>query len=108
MEVVSRIESVVVHARGARIRRVATVTGPIPAQLRLVGLPLAVMDDTVRSEGDGPAPVHAVRVAEDVAAEAEREEPAELRAARRRVSLAATEADRIGRAIDQLAEAPVI
>ena len=108
MEVVSRIESVVVHARGARVRRVATVTGPIPAKVRLVGLPLAVMDDTVRSEVDGPAAVHAVRVAEDVVAEAEREEPAELRAARRRVTLAETDADRIGRAIDQLAEAPLV
>ncbi|MEO8551677.1 MAG: DUF4140 domain-containing protein, partial [Kofleriaceae bacterium] len=108
MEVVSRIESVVVHARGARVRRVATLTGPIPGRVRLVGLPLAVIDDTVRSEIDGPATVHAVRVAEDVSADAEREEPVELRAARRRVTLAEAEAERIGRAIDQLAEAPVV
>lgn len=105
---VSRIESVVVHARGARVRRVATISGAIPVKLRLVGLPLAVIDDTVRSEVDGPATVHAVRVGEDVVADAEREESAELRAARRRVTLAETEADRIGRAIDQLAAAPVV
>jgi hypothetical protein len=107
MEVASRIESVVVFARGARVRRVATLAAPA-TNVRLVGLPLALVDDSVRTEIEGPAVVHAVRVAEAVAGEADAEESAELRAARRRSTLAEAEADRIGRAIDRLAEAPLV
>ncbi len=108
MEVESTIESVVVYARGARVRRTATVSAPVPATVRLVGLPLAVIDDTLRSELEGPGVVRAVRVGEDVVADVDAEESAELRTARRRVTLAEAAADRLGRALDRLAEAAVV
>ncbi|MEO8842342.1 MAG: DUF4139 domain-containing protein [Kofleriaceae bacterium] len=107
VEVDSRIESVVVFARGARVRRIATVSAPTSV-VRLTGLPLAVIDDTIVTEVDGPAVVQAVRVAEDVMAAVEAEETAELRAARRRVALAESEAERIGQAIDRTSAAPLV
>lgn len=107
MEVESRIESVVVFARGARVRRIATLGKP-SSVVRLIGLPLSVIDDTVVTEVEGPAIVQAVRVAEDVMAAVEAEETAELRAARRRVALAESEAERIGQAIDRTSAAPLV
>lgn len=107
MDVVSRPESVVVFARGALIRRVAQLAMPEP-RVRLTGLPLSVIDDTVRVELTGPATALALRTGEDVVAEPDAEESDELRAARRRVTLAETEATRIGLAIDRLAAAPLI
>ena len=105
----SRIEQVTVYARGARIRRVARVPAPLPSQLRLDGLPLALIDDSVRVEVDGPAVATAVRTRIDVPdGEARAEEPAELRAARRRVALADAELERLAAALAQLGDAPLI
>jgi hypothetical protein len=109
MEVESRIAAVVVFARGARIRRTATLHAPTGAsRVRLVGLPLSLIDDTVRAEVEGAAVVHAVRVADEAVAETESEESSDVRAARRRMTIAAAEAERIGRAIDRVAGAPVV
>ena len=93
----ARIEQVTVYAAGARVRRVTTIPAPLPARVRIVGLPLGVIDDTVRIEVGGPAVATAVRVGVDApaASEAAAEETSELRAARRRVAIAATELERI-------------
>jgi hypothetical protein len=107
VEVESRIESVVVFARGARVRRIANLAKP-SSMVRLIGLPLSVIDDTIVTEVEGPAVVQAVRVAEDVMAAVVAEETAELRAARRRVALAESEAERIGQAIDRTSAAPLV
>jgi len=107
VEVESRIESVVVFARGARVRRIATLAKP-SSVVRLIGLPLSVIDDTVVTEVEGPAIVQAVRVGEDVMAVVEAEETLELRTARRRVALAESEAERIGQAIDRTSAAPLV
>lgn len=107
VEAASRIESVVVFARGARVRRVANLAVPTSV-IRLIGLPLSVIDDTIVTEVEGPAVVQAVRVAEDVMAAVEAEETAELRAARRRVALAESEAERIGQAIARTSVAPLV
>ena len=99
VSVESRIEQVTVYASGARVRRVATVT---PAStVRLVGLPIAVLDDTVRVEITGPAVATAVRttVAAPTAEAAASEESAELRAARRHVALAEAEVERLDAAL---------
>jgi hypothetical protein len=64
----SKIEQVTVYASGARVRRVAVVRAPLPSSIRLVGLPLAVIEDTVRTEVDGGGVVTAVRVGVDVPA----------------------------------------
>ena len=108
MVVDSRIESVVVYARGARVRRVARVPAPLPSRIRFAGLPVGVTADTVRTEVEGSAVVHAVRVGQDVVGEIEREESPQLRAARRHVALAEAESERLGHALDQLAAAPLV
>src|SRR3569833_135131 len=108
MEVESRSESGVVYARGARVRRVASVPAPLPARIRFAGLPSGVTADTVRTEVEGPAVVHAVRVGRDVVAEVDHEESPQLRAARRHVALAEAESERLGHALDLLAAAPLV
>ncbi len=111
MEAASQIESVVVFARGARIRRIASLHVALSSdavRVRFTGLPLSVIDDTVRSEVAGPAVVNALHVAEEIVTEVETEESAELRAARKRTALAESEADRLGRALDRLAGAPLV
>ncbi|HWU90811.1 MAG TPA: DUF4140 domain-containing protein, partial [Kofleriaceae bacterium] len=93
----ARLERVTVYASGARVRRVAELAAPIPARVRIVGLPVAVVDDTVRVELDGPAIATNVRVGVDApeVADAAAEDPLELRVARRRAALAAAEVERL-------------
>lgn len=109
VSVESRLEQVTVYAHGARVRRVATLRAPLPPVVRFVDLPLAVIDHTVRSEVEGGATVMSLRVDVDVATgEPRSEEPAALRAARRRVALADAEAERLRLAIDRLVAARVV
>ncbi len=109
VSVEARLERVTVYASGARVRRVAELAAPVPARVRVVGLPITVIDDTVRVELDGPAIATSVRAGveapEEAAAAAE--ETPELRAARRRVLLAEAEVERLRAALDQLARAPI-
>jgi hypothetical protein len=108
VSVESRIEQVTVYANGARVRRVASLRAPLPSVVRFVGLPLAVIDDTVRSEAEG-AVVTAIRVSVDTpTGEPRAEESDELRAARQRVALADSEVERLRAALDKLAAAPII
>src|SRR5258707_15550702 len=96
MQVESRITEVTLYARGARVRRAASValTG---SRIRITGLSVAALDDTVRVEAEGGAVVTAVHVGLDAPApEAAAEEvAAELRDARRRAALAAPEGERL-------------
>src|SRR3954465_13807000 len=111
LAVESRIEQVTVYAQGARVRRVATGAGPLPSHVRFVGLPVAVIDDTVRIEVSDAAncAVTSVRVGVDVPdGEARTEESPELRTARRRVAIADTDVERLRIAIDQLTSASII
>ncbi|HEU4978790.1 MAG TPA: mucoidy inhibitor MuiA family protein, partial [Solirubrobacteraceae bacterium] len=102
----SRIEQVTIYARGAVVRRVATAAAP--ATVRITGLPLAVIDDTVRVEVEGGPVAATVRTGTDAPGEAEAEESAELRAARRREAIATAEVVRLETALERLAQAPVI
>ena len=106
----ARIEQVTVYAAGARVRRVTTIPAPLPARVRIVGLPLGVIDDTVRIEVGGPAVATAVRAGVDApaASEAAAEETPELRAARRRVAIAGTEIERLDAAAGVLSATNVI
>ncbi|HTR53159.1 MAG TPA: mucoidy inhibitor MuiA family protein, partial [Kofleriaceae bacterium] len=106
----SRIEQITVYARGARVRRVASVRAPASGVVRLVGLPLALVDDSVRVEVEGAAVVTAVRAGVDVAegSAAAPEESPELRAAHRRAALAATEVARLTEALELLAAVPLV
>ena len=107
------LAQVTVYASGARVRRVTTVNGGtagIMSRVRIVNLPVAVIDDTVRVEVDGPAIAASVRVSVDAprAGEAAAEESPVLRAARQRVERARTEVERVDGAIARLAEASIV
>lgn len=110
VSVEARVEQVTVYASGARVRRVTTIPAPLPARVRITGLPLAVIDDTVRIEVGGPAIATAVRVGVDAPAtdQAAVEEPPELAAARRRVAHADAAIERLDAALETLAAASVI
>src|SRR5690349_21142021 len=61
----ARLEHVTVYGTGARVRRVAMIAAPLPTRVRIIGLPLAVIDDTVRVEIGGPAVATSLRVGVD-------------------------------------------
>ena len=109
-EVHAHLEHVTVYATGARVRRVTTIPAPLPSRVRIVGLPLAVIDDTVRAFVGGPALAIAVRVGVDspTTANAAAEESDEVRGAKRRAALADTEVERLTRALEVVAAAQVI
>src|SRR5262249_12413391 len=108
MEVESRITQVTLYARGARIRRTAALEGAAPSSVRIVGLPVAGIDDTVRGEAEGGV-VMAVHVGLDAPASeaAAGEDTPAVRAARRRVALAEVEVERVDGALAALAAAPI-
>lgn len=109
VSVESRIEQVTVYARGARVRRVATLRAPLPGIVRLSGLPLSVIDDTVRSEAVGGATVTSLRVGVDVPGGEPRDEESEqLRGARQRVALAESDVERLRAALGKLADARLV
>ena len=104
------MEHVTVYASGARVRRVTTIPAPLPGRVRIVGLPLAVIDDTVRVEVGGPAIAASVRVGVDAPAadQAAAEEAPEVAVARRRVAHADAAVQRINAALETLDAASVI
>lgn len=110
VSVEASVERVTVYARGARVRRVTAIPAPLPTCVRIVGLPLGVIDDTVHVEVGGPAIATAVRVDVDAPAhdEADREEPAELAASRRRVAHADAEIERLEATLEMLHGASVV
>ncbi len=95
----SRVEQVTVYASGARVRRIATIVAP--GIVRMIGLPLAVIDDSISASLDGTAVVTAMRVVVDAPATtaAAEETSSELRTARGRLAVANAEVDRIDRAL---------
>jgi hypothetical protein len=100
----SRIEQVTVYARGARVRRAATLRGAVPGVVRFAGLPITVIDDTVRIEAVGNAVAAMARTGVEAppAEVAAAEESESLRAARRRVALAEAEVARLTSALGRL------
>jgi hypothetical protein len=102
----TRIDQVTVYSRGAAVRRTATTASS--GTVRIAGLPLSLIDDTVRVEVDGGPVATAVRTGTDAGDEASAEETPELRAARRREAIATAEVVRLETALDKLAHAPVI
>ncbi|MBL9016995.1 MAG: DUF4140 domain-containing protein, partial [Myxococcales bacterium] len=97
VSVEARLERVTVYASGARVRRVTTIPAPLPGRVRITGLPLGVIDDTVRVEVGGPAIATGVRVGVDApsAETAAAEESAEVKEARRRHAHAMAAAERL-------------
>ncbi len=105
----AKLEQVTVYARGARVRRVTTITGGLPHRRRITGLPLSVIDGTVRVELTGPGLAMNVRVGlEAPDAPAATEQDPALRAARRELALADAEVARITVAIERSNAAQVV
>ncbi|MBL0212509.1 MAG: DUF4139 domain-containing protein [Myxococcales bacterium] len=104
------IERVTVYASGARVRRVTTIPAPLPARVRIVGLPVSVIDDTVRVEVGGPAVATGVRVGVDAptAEQAAAEEPPEVITARRQQAHADAAVERVNAALEAIGAASVI
>ncbi|MBA3461652.1 MAG: DUF4139 domain-containing protein [Deltaproteobacteria bacterium] len=110
VSVEARLEHVTVYMTGARVRRVTTIPAPLPSRVRITGLPLSVIDDTVRVEVGGPALATGVRVGLDApgADQAAAEEAPELAAARRRAAHADAEVERLRAGLETLEGASVI
>jgi len=104
----SRIAEITLYARGARVRRTATIPRDAP-HARIAGLPAAMIDDTLRISAEDGAVITAVHVGldappPDTAAD---EESGALRDARRRAALATAEVERLDGALAALAAAPI-
>jgi hypothetical protein len=106
----ARITHVTVYASGARIVRSVTIPAPLPSRVRIAGLPVGVIDDTVRVEVGGPAIATSVRVGVDAPASeaAAPEATEEIRAATRRSQLADAEVERLTQALDALTSASIV
>jgi len=110
MEAESRITGVTLYAGGARVRRATTIAiAASEARVRVIGLPITMLDDTLRIEADGDAIVASAHVGLDAPAPdvAAGEDGPELRAGRQRVALADAEIERIDAALAILAAAPI-
>lgn len=108
--IAARLERVTLYAAGARVRRVTEVSSSAP-RVRIVGLPVSVIDDSLRVEIDGPAIAVGARVGlavDERAPGAEQEQPAELRAAELAIARAAGELARIDGALADLARTSAI
>jgi len=110
VSVEARLERVTVYASGARVRRVTTVPAPLPGHVRITGLPVAVIDDTVRVEVGGPAIATGMRVGVDApsAETAAAEDGPEVIAARRRVAHAGAEVERLTAALETVGAASAV
>lgn len=105
----ARLEHVTLYASGARVRRVTKLEGPVPSRVRIAGLPLSVIDDTVRIEVEGPAIATNVRTGVDVpVTTTATEDPPEVAAGKRAVALADAEVERLRGALARTSEAPIV
>ena len=110
MEVESRIAEVTLYARGARVRRAATIVDvPAGARVRIAGLPTSVIDDSVRVEAEGGPVVTAVHVGDDATTGegAASEDSSEVRTGRLAVAMAVVEIERLDAALAILGAAPI-
>ncbi|MBA2542026.1 MAG: DUF4139 domain-containing protein, partial [Deltaproteobacteria bacterium] len=104
----TRLEAVTVYARGARVRRITSLD-VCPPQLRIVGLPLGVIDDTVQISVEGPALATNVRTGIDAPREvAAAEESAELREAKRLAAITQADLQRLEHAVDRLTSSSIL
>src|SRR5262245_50811164 len=104
VETTSEIEHVTVYARGARVRRV-TPPGVVKGEIRITGLPLGIVDDTVRAEVVGEGIVTSIRVELDAASPAQRADDAldqAVRAAKTKVTTIDAEVARLVAALEGL------
>lgn len=96
--------------RGAKVTRLARVPAPAPSELVVTGLPLGLLDDTVRVSARGASILSAAVVLESPGASDELPAaPAhEVEEARAACELAAAELDRVERELAAAQQAPLL
>lgn len=104
------MDRVTVFERGARVTRKAVLTGPPPDEVLLFGLPLCLIDETVRVSARGATPTLATVVLEAPGPTgALLESPSvELRQARAAAALADAELDRLRREVEAIEQTPLV
>lgn len=110
MRIEARVDRVTVFERGAKVTRLARVPAPAPSELVIVGLPLGLLDDTVRVSARG-AKVLTAAVTLDApgATDALPSAPtAEAEAARLACEQAEAEVERIERELASAERAPLL
>lgn len=113
MRIDARVDRVTVFERGARVTRRATLSGAgaaVPPRVIAAGLPLGLLDDSVRVTARGAVAKMATVILEASGADAGLPEaiPAELRDARRAAALADGELERLRREIEVIESAPLV
>ncbi len=104
----TRLDAVTIYARGARIRRSVSLAA-VGRHVRITGLPLAVIDDTVRVSVEGSAIATNLRVALDTPLLADApEEPAAVREAKRHVAVGSAELARLEAGLERLQTSSVL
>ena len=104
----TRLDAVTIYARGARIRRSVSIAAA-GSHLRITGLPLAVIEDTMRVSVEGAAIATNVRVAIDTPPHASApEESAAVREAKRLVAIASAELARLEAGLERLRASSVL
>jgi hypothetical protein len=104
----TRLDAVTVYARGARIRRSVSIAAA-GSRVQITGLPLAVIEDTVRVSVEGSAIATNVRVAIDTPPQASApEESAAVREAKRLVAIASAELARLEAGLERLRASSVL
>ncbi len=104
----TRLDAVTIYARGARIRRSVSIAA-VRNHVRITGLPLAVIDDTVRVSVEGSAMATNLRVAIDTPPLANApEETAAVREAKRLVAVGSAELARLEAGLERLRASSVL
>lgn len=104
----TRLESVTIYARGARVRRTVSLAAAT-SRIRITGLPLAVIEDTVRISVEGAAIATNLRVAIDTPPQADApEESSAVREAKRLVAVASVELARIEAGVERLRSSSIL
>jgi hypothetical protein len=109
----ARVDRVTVFERGARVTRLATLKGThgaLPPRVIAAGLPLGLIDDSVRVTARGATAIAATVTLEAPGADdaLPAAQPAALRDARRAAALADGEVQRLRLELDAIEEAPLV
>lgn len=110
MRIEARVDRVTVFERGAKVTRVTRLPAPAPSEFVITGLPLGLLDDTVRVSAHGASILSAAVVLESPGTSDELPTaPAqEVEAAQAACDLAAAELERLERELAAAEHAPLL
>lgn len=110
MRIEARVDRVTVFERGAKVTRVTRLPAPAPSEFVITGLPLGLLDDTVRVSAHGASILSAAVLLESPGASDQLPTaPAqEVEAAHAACELAAAELERLEREVAAAEHAPLL